>query len=46
MTDWEKLTKDEKHFIAHILAFFAASCAPARSLHSALSSLASFRSLC
>ena len=22
MTDWEKLTKDEKHFISHILAFF------------------------
>ena len=25
MTDWEKLSKDEKHFISHILAFFAAS---------------------
>jgi ribonucleoside-diphosphate reductase beta chain len=25
MTDWDKLTKDEKHFISHILAFFAAS---------------------
>ena len=25
MTDWEKLTKDEKHFVSHILAFFAAS---------------------
>ena len=25
MTDWEKLTKDEKHFISHVLAFFAAS---------------------
>jgi len=23
--DWEKLTKDEKHFISHVLAFFAAS---------------------
>jgi len=25
MVDWEKLTKDEKHFISYILAFFAAS---------------------
>lgn len=25
MTDWEKLSKDEKHFISHVLAFFAAS---------------------
>jgi len=24
-TDWQKLSKDEKHFIKHILAFFAAS---------------------
>ena len=24
-TDWENLTEDEKHFISHILAFFAAS---------------------
>ena len=23
--DWEKLTQDEKHFISHVLAFFAAS---------------------
>jgi ribonucleoside-diphosphate reductase subunit M2 len=23
--DWEGLTKDEKHFVSHILAFFAAS---------------------
>ena len=25
MTDWDKLSEDEKHFIKHILAFFAAS---------------------
>merc|ERR1719230_588894 len=25
MTDWEKLTSDERHFISHVLAFFAAS---------------------
>ncbi len=25
MSDWEKLNEDEKHFITHILAFFAAS---------------------
>jgi len=25
MTDWEKLSKDEKHFVSHVLAFFAAS---------------------
>jgi ribonucleoside-diphosphate reductase beta chain len=25
MTDWEKLTPDEKHFVSHVLAFFAAS---------------------
>lgn len=25
MRDWEKLTSDEKHFIKHVLAFFAAS---------------------
>ncbi|RZF39499.1 hypothetical protein LSTR_LSTR001020 [Laodelphax striatellus] len=25
LTDWEKLTGDEKHFISHVLAFFAAS---------------------
>jgi len=25
MTDWGKLTHDEKHFISHVLAFFAAS---------------------
>ncbi|XP_034941135.1 ribonucleoside-diphosphate reductase subunit M2 B [Chelonus insularis] len=25
MDDWAKLTKDEKHFISHVLAFFAAS---------------------
>jgi len=25
MSDWEKLSKDEKHFISHVLAFFAAS---------------------
>ena len=24
-TDWEKLSPDEKHFIKHVLAFFAAS---------------------
>ncbi|MDZ4846120.1 MAG: ribonucleoside-diphosphate reductase small subunit [Chitinophagales bacterium] len=24
-TDWDKMTKDEKHFIKHVLAFFAAS---------------------
>jgi hypothetical protein len=24
-TDWEKLTGDERHFVSHILAFFAAS---------------------
>jgi ribonucleotide reductase beta subunit family protein with ferritin-like domain len=23
--DWPKLTKDEQHFIKHVLAFFAAS---------------------
>jgi len=23
--DWEKLSKDEKHFVSHVLAFFAAS---------------------
>lgn len=23
--DWQRLTPDEKHFISHILAFFAAS---------------------
>ena len=23
--DWEKLSGDEKHFISHVLAFFAAS---------------------
>ena len=25
VTDWEKLTSDERHFVSHILAFFAAS---------------------
>lgn len=25
ITDWEKLNPDEKHFISHVLAFFAAS---------------------
>ena len=25
MTDWDKLKEDERHFISHILAFFAAS---------------------
>lgn len=25
LTDWEKLKPDEKHFISHVLAFFAAS---------------------
>lgn len=25
MPDWERLTKDERHFISHVLAFFAAS---------------------
>merc|ERR1719388_244854 len=25
MADWEKLSNDEKHFIKHVLAFFAAS---------------------
>ncbi|KAG8469373.1 hypothetical protein KFE25_005828 [Diacronema lutheri] len=25
MRDWEKLTADEKHFVSHVLAFFAAS---------------------
>lgn len=25
LVDWEKLSKDEKHFISHVLAFFAAS---------------------
>ncbi len=25
MRDWEKLSNDEKHFISHVLAFFAAS---------------------
>jgi ribonucleoside-diphosphate reductase beta chain len=25
LADWEKLTDDEKHFISHVLAFFAAS---------------------
>lgn len=25
MADWETLTKDERHFISHVLAFFAAS---------------------
>ena len=25
MTDWEKLSDNERHFISHILAFFAAS---------------------
>ena len=25
LVDWEKLTGDEKHFISHVLAFFAAS---------------------
>ncbi|HNM27024.1 MAG TPA: ribonucleotide-diphosphate reductase subunit beta, partial [Saprospiraceae bacterium] len=25
LTDWEKLSADEKHFIKHVLAFFAAS---------------------
>jgi ribonucleoside-diphosphate reductase subunit M2 len=23
--DWEKLTQNEKHFVKHVLAFFAAS---------------------
>lgn len=25
LADWERLSKDEKHFISHVLAFFAAS---------------------
>ena len=25
MKHWETLTKDEKHFVSHVLAFFAAS---------------------
>ena len=25
MKDWEKLTENERHFISHVLAFFAAS---------------------
>jgi ribonucleoside-diphosphate reductase subunit M2 len=25
LNDWDKLTKDEKHFVSHVLAFFAAS---------------------
>lgn len=25
LNDWEKLKDDEKHFIKHVLAFFAAS---------------------
>ena len=25
LVDWKKLSKDEKHFIKHVLAFFAAS---------------------
>jgi len=25
MTDWEKLNDDERHFVSHVLAFFAAS---------------------
>jgi len=25
LNDWDKLNKDEKHFITHVLAFFAAS---------------------
>jgi ribonucleoside-diphosphate reductase subunit M2 len=25
LTDWSRLSKDEKHFISHVLAFFAAS---------------------
>lgn len=25
LSDWEKLKPDEKHFISHVLAFFAAS---------------------
>lgn len=25
LSDWEKLSKDEKHFISHVLAFFSAS---------------------
>ncbi len=25
LPDWERLTKDERHFISHVLAFFAAS---------------------
>lgn len=25
LNDWEKLKQDEKHFISHVLAFFAAS---------------------
>jgi hypothetical protein len=25
VTDWESLTDDERHFLSHILAFFAAS---------------------
>lgn len=25
LADWDKLTKDERHFISHVLAFFAAS---------------------
>ena len=25
MGDWESLKRDEKHFISHVLAFFAAS---------------------
>ena len=25
LVDWERLSKDEKHFIKHVLAFFAAS---------------------
>ena len=23
--DWERLTNDERHFVSHVLAFFAAS---------------------
>ena len=25
LSDWDKLTNDEKHFLSHVLAFFAAS---------------------
>lgn len=44
--DWESLTNDERHFVTHVLAFFAASDGIVNEVRFVLCNISAYSCLC